>query len=233
MGELVQYARILQELEIPHGFSTAAAGDAKDPAVRIRLLAETGTSAPLATASQVHGVAVRLPGAELPVEADALLARPGRAVGVFTADCVPILLVDPGARLGAAVHAGWRGTLAGVLEAAVGKLVEAGAKASDLRAALGPRIGACCYVVGEDLARRFSARFGATVVSGSGSESRLDLGLANRWALLELGLQPDRIELLPDCTSCSTEGGGRPRFFSYRREKELSGRQLSFLALPE
>ena len=157
MDELVQYARILQELEIPHGFSTAVAGDAKDPAVRARLLEETGISAPLATASQVHGVAVRLPGAELPVEADALLAQPGRAVGVFTADCVPILLVDPGARLVAAVHAGWRGTLGGVLEAAVQHLAAAGARASgssscsraaDRRLLLRRRRGACTPILG-------------------------------------------------------------------------------------
>ncbi len=231
----MQASKILQELGIAHGYSTAVAGDAKSLEVRSRLLRDAGTGAPLATAKQVHGrTALWRPGGELEPEADALLARPGQAVGVFTADCVPILLVDPEARLVAAVHAGWRGTLAGVVVAAVEALLEAGAQAGSLRAALGPRIGACCYVVGDDLSSRFEARFGAAVsVRDGGPGPRLDLGMANRALLLELGLQPDHIELLPDCTACAKDRAGRPRFFSYRREKELSGRQLSFVALNE
>ena len=170
----MQKSKMLEELGVVHGFSTAAAGDAKEAAVRESLVVAAGSSAPLATARQVHGVAVRLPGARFPEEADALLARPGQAVGVFTADCVPILLVDPEARLVAAVHAGWRGTLAGVVGAAVAELLRAGAKAESLRAALGPRIGACCYVVGEELAQRFAARFGPAVSVGVGANARLD-----------------------------------------------------------
>jgi hypothetical protein len=145
---------------------------------------------------------------------------------------VPILVVDPEARLVAAVHAGLRGTVAGVIAAAIEALLGAGARVDALRAALGPRIGSCCYVVGEDLAARFEARFGAAVlVRSAGSGPKLDLGVANRAALLELGLREDRIELLPGCTACAKDGEGHPTFFSYRREKELSGRQLSFVSL--
>jgi hypothetical protein len=230
----MQQSRILRELDVGHGFSTALAGDAKDPQVRSRLLQDARIKAPLATARQVHGrTAVWRPGDGLEPEADALLARRGQAVGIFTADCVPILLVDPEARLVAAVHAGWRGTFAGVVTAAVEALLQAGARAASLRASLGPRIGACCYVVGDDLASRFDARFGSGVsVRDDRPGPRLDLGFANRALLLEAGVLPDHVELLSDCTACAEDGEGRPGYFSYRRDKELAGRQLSFISLP-
>jgi YfiH family protein len=220
-------------LGVAHGFSTAVAGDAKLATVRSRLLHEAKIQAPLTTVHQVHGcMALWAPLWSPDAEADAVLTKPGHAIGVYTADCVPILLVDRDARVAAAVHAGWRGTLAGVLVAAVEALVEEGARAEWLRAAIGPRVGACCYVVGDDLAGRFRTRFGPTVVVPSaGQGPKLDLGLANRAALIDLGLRADHIELLPGCTVCAKDASGAPSFHSYRREKDLAGRQLSFIAL--
>src|SRR6202453_3904307 len=94
--QAMQQSRILRELDVGHGFSTALAGDAKDPQVRSRLLQDARIKAPLATARQVPGrTGGWRPGDGPEPEADALLARRGQAVGIFTADCVPILLVDP------------------------------------------------------------------------------------------------------------------------------------------
>jgi len=108
------------------------------------------------------GEAVRLvpdPGDDFPrvdVDADALIAAsPGTVVGVRTADCVPLLLVAPRARWSAAVHAGWRGTVAGIATEAVRAAREAGIRPHELLASLGPSIGPCCYEVSEELGVEF------------------------------------------------------------------------------
>ncbi|MHB1846655.1 MAG: polyphenol oxidase family protein, partial [Deltaproteobacteria bacterium] len=126
---------LLEALGIPHGFATAALGDARLAAVREAVGLAGGWAAPIATSRQSHGIAVHWPcPGEGEVEADALLARSRQGVGVYTADCVPILLAEPKARLVAAVHAGWRGTLAGTLTQAIEELRGAGAEPSQLRA---------------------------------------------------------------------------------------------------
>ncbi|HUB07989.1 MAG TPA: polyphenol oxidase family protein [Myxococcales bacterium] len=214
-------ARVLAEAGVPHAFSTAEAGDMKDPAARAAWLAAVAPGLPLATAKQVHGARAVWGDAAAAPEADALLARRGLAVGVFTADCVPILLADPAAGLAAAVHAGWRGTIAETAVTAVRALVEAGARVAELRAALGPHIRPCCYEVSEELAARFAARFGRAVVTRTPTP-HLDLGAANRALLAELGLAAAHVETLAACTACARA----PAFFSYRREKELSDRML-------
>src|SRR5262249_7425277 len=89
-----------------------------------------------------------------------LTNRPGLLLAVQTADCVPILLVDPKKHAIAAVHAGWRGTLQRILTKAVGRMnMQFGTAPADLLAAIGPAIGPCCYEVGTELAAAFSAKF--------------------------------------------------------------------------
>jgi len=149
---------------------------------------------------------------------DALLENtPGAVVAVKTADCIPILLADERLLAVAAVHAGWRGTAAGI----VGKAVEAmrrrfGARPADLHAAIGPGIGPCCYEVGPEVAAQFG-------VEGRG---RIDLPAANRRQLIEAGVTPWRIYASNLCTMCRGED-----FHSFRRDAEAAGRQLSFVGL--
>ena len=126
-----------------------------------------GTQAPPGTLrpKQVHGSAVARvrDGSERLGEADAAVcSAPGVAVAVVTADCVPILLAAPGARIVAAVHAGWRGLAAGVIEAALVALAAAGAAHGELVAAIGPHVGPCCYEVDEPVLAR-SARASGTL----------------------------------------------------------------------
>jgi len=175
-----------------------------------------------ACARQVHGDRVLwVEGETRPGEheADALITAASRLVAVRTADCVPILLADPRTGRVAAVHAGWRGTIARVVERAVECLVRAGSRAGDLLAAIGPAIGPCCYEVSPELAARFEAAFGPGVRQGR----RLDLALANRLSLLGTGVPEARIETLDVCTFCDA------RFHSFRREGERAGRQHSFV----
>lgn len=114
----------------------------------------------LVTAYQVHSaraVTVEGPWPDRPPEADAVVtAMPGIVCGALTADCAPVLIVDPQARVAAAAHAGWRGALAGVVEAAVAQMVALGAAPGRMIAAVGPCIGPASYEVGPEFLGRFT-----------------------------------------------------------------------------
>jgi polyphenol oxidase len=125
----------------------------------------------------------------------------------------------------AAVHAGWRGTLARIAAAGVQAIAGlAGAPPRRLLAAIGPSIGPCCYQVSPDLAGRFAAELGP-VVREAGEGPHLDLWEANRRILLESGLEERCVEVLGRCTSCDTAA-----FFSHRRDQGRTGRQVAFIA---
>ena len=185
----------------------------------------------LARPRQVHGVAVaRARGDGMPLgDADAVWSdAPGTAVGVVTADCVPILLAGRGARIVAAVHAGWRGLADGVIGAALEALRAAGAPAGELVAAIGPHIGPCCYEVDEPVLARLRARFPAAIDAHAHAtrpgHARVDLGALARREL-EGALPPGAVGALADaCTRCDAQ-----RFESYRRDGARSGRLVHWI----
>jgi YfiH family protein len=150
--------------------------------------------------------------------------------GVKTADCVPILIGDPRTRSFAAVHAGWRGTLAQAVIAGVKRLAdEYRARPEDLRAAIGASAGPCCYEVGSDVIDAFTSRFadGAKLFTPTRSGHALvDLITANREQLVSAGVSPERIHVLPLCTMCRTD-----LFFSYRNEKKVYGKTGRLMAV--
>src|SRR6185369_3424076 len=118
------------------------------------------------------------------VEADAVVTVvPETAVGVYTADCVPILFSDGDGRV-AAAHAGWRGTVKGVASATVEALVSVGAERERIRAALGPSICAHCFEVGEEVAAEFEKLLPSSVVRAEGKKPHVDLWEANRLVLV-------------------------------------------------
>jgi YfiH family protein len=234
---------------VRHGFSTRRGGvsdgryatlnlSAKwgdDPARvehnRWRLAAAGGFDGKrLFTATQVHGARVALvvdgslPERVAVAEADALVsAVPGAVLGVLTADCVPILIADDDGRV-AAVHAGWRGTRAGVATAAVEALVFLGARREAMRAALGPSICARCYEVGEEVALELERVAPGSVARSDGAKPHVDLRRANQELLVAAGVPRGHIDAAPPCTRCEPE-----RFFSYRRDGANIGQQLSFI----
>ena len=149
--------------------------------------------------------------------------RPGNLVGIITADCIPILLWDPAHRAVAAAHAGWRGVVAGVVEAVVGHMAERyGARTSELWAALGPAIGPCCFEVGPEVAEQFTER--SLVVRLVRGRPHVDLHLAVTHRLERLGLDPGRVEVVAECTACNPD-----RYHSYRRDGSPIGQHLSFI----
>jgi len=161
-------------------------------------------------------------------EADILLAtEPGVALAVRTADCVPILLADEHAGVIAAVHAGWKGTVAQVVLKAVQAMCMQGAKAEQIVASLGPCIGSCCFAVHSDVAQKLDDACQQPVSSYREGTCFADLALANQVQLLGVGIRPENIEILPHCTACHTD----PSYYSFRRDDGDTGRQLSMLML--
>jgi YfiH family protein len=136
---------------------------------------------------------------------------------------MPILLVDRDRRAVAAVHAGWRGTVAEIARRAVEEMQrEFGSEPRELEAAIGPGIGACCYEVGPEV----GAHFPKNSQFGLNGRARVDLAGANRRQLLEAGLDGARIYISGLCTRCRPD-----EFHSYRRDKQDAGRMFSFVGL--
>ncbi len=187
---------------------------------------------------------------------DAAVTRvPGLLLCVQTADCVPILLADARHRAVAAVHAGWRGTLARIAAKILGRMTMLyGTRPGDVRAALGPGIGRCCYEVGIEVVQQFHAQFDRAREWFDGPFDRLvqddtpnplqwlnrmppghqppppsahlDLLAANRWQLLDAGVPARRIASSGLCTACRTD-----LLFSHRREHGRTGRMLSVIGI--
>ncbi|MDQ7008149.1 MAG: polyphenol oxidase family protein [Acidobacteriota bacterium] len=173
---------------------------------------------------QVHGSRIARPatGAEEPREADAaVVPAGGPAVGVITADCVPLLLAGP-TGAAAAVHAGWRPVAAGIVEGAVAAMEALGSPAPSLVAALGPAAGGCCYQVGTEVVEALSSP-GRARLDGA-DRFRLDLRGVVRDRLVALGVDPLRVDVVGPCTICSA---GWP---SWRRQGPAAGRALAWIA---
>jgi purine-nucleoside/S-methyl-5'-thioadenosine phosphorylase / adenosine deaminase len=162
---------------------------------------------------------------------DAILTdRPGLAIGIKTADCVPILMVDPVRRVIGAIHAGWKGTSLGIAAKAVGALaLRYLSEPSDLIAALGPAIGSCCYQVDEAVFESMKGQPGRDSLFRPCREKgkwMFDLALANRLQLERAGVFSGNIFTSGFCTACRGDF-----FFSPRREKGVTGRHLNFIMI--
>jgi hypothetical protein len=184
-------------------------------------------------ASQVHGPVVavvtatdagrRVEGADGMITGDA-----GLVLAVHAADCVPILLADPRTRTVAAVHAGWKGTAAGVAVEAVRVMVDRfGTRPETVLAAIGPSIGPCHYEVDEPVVERLSVWpwWREVALPNPRGRWQLDLRAANRRQLTDVGVLPEHIEVLDLCTYCRAD-----LFFSHRRDR-ITGRMSGMIAV--
>jgi polyphenol oxidase len=191
----------------------------------------------LVTAYQTHSPHVVVADAPWAADArprgDAIVTRtPGLAIGITTADCGPILLVDPAARIIGAVHAGWRGALAGIAEAAVAAMERLGAERGRIRAALGPMIRQANYEVGPDLIGRFAAEDSASerffISAARDGHSLFDLAGYIATRLARAGIR--HVEDVGLCTYSDPE-----LFFSFRRATHRAetdyGRHVNAIAL--
>jgi YfiH family protein len=214
--------------------------------------------ASLITLRQFHSDVIHVAAApcdEAP-KADALItSTPGLLLGVQTADCVPILLADTRRSVVAAIHAGWRGTLARIAVKTLGRMcMEFGTRPRDVVAALGPAIGRCCYEVGPEVAQAFAAQFSSAAdwfdgpfeQLAHGEEPlwlpwltmmppghvpppprvQLDLRASNRWQLADAGVPEKQIAVSDLCTACRTD-----LLFSYRHEGAKTGRSMAVIGI--
>jgi YfiH family protein len=179
----------------------------------------------LVSLRQVHSAEVlRVYGGDGGMDGDGLVTdTPGLLLGVLAADCVPVLMTDERLRAAGAFHAGWRGTAAGIVGVGVERMREEfGTRPEDLRVAIGPAIGPCCYAVGGDLLERFDGG----LLQRRGAEVFLDLWEANRRQALAAGVPEARISVVQECTACARTGTGEKRYFSHRADRGRTGRAM-------
>ena len=212
---------------------------------------------PLVTLRQVHSDIIRLveKAGEPQLVGDGMITNaPGLLLGIQTADCLPVMLVDPKQRAVGVFHAGWRGTVKRIVEKGVGEMQRCfGTRSGDLKAAIGPGIHGCCYEVGDEVREKFESQFAyAERLFREVEESDpvrekypmlfltarapghsilpkkifLDLVEANRQQLLAAGVPEKNIEASPFCTNCRTD-----LLFSYRAEKGRTGRMMGVVGI--
>lgn len=212
---------------------------------------------PLITLRQIHSDVIRrvesVPDA--PLVGDGMIsATPGLLLAIQTADCLPVIVVDSKRRAVGVFHAGWRGTVKRIVEKGVGEMIRCfGSRPRDLKAAIGPGIQGCCYVVGEEVRTKFQSQFGyANRLFREVKESDpvrekypllfltarapghgelppnifLDLVEANRQQLIAAGVPKKNVETSPLCTNCHPE-----LLFSYRAEKGKTGRMMGVVGV--
>ncbi len=212
---------------------------------------------PLVTVRQIHSDLIHCVDSvpENALTGDGLLTRrPGIILGILTADCLPVILVDPKHQAVGVFHAGWRGTLKRIVEKGVGEMQRNfGSQPRELKAAIGPGIHACCYQVGPEVREQFESQFAygselfheikesdlirdkypllflsARAPGHSELPTRLFLDLVegNRRQLVRAGVAAGNISVSPLCTSCSPE-----LLFSHRAEKGVTGRMMAVVGI--
>lgn len=207
---------------------------------------------------QVHGNVVRTVTkadrhvclSEIPYEADGIVtAEPGLPLFCFTADCVPVLLCDPVHRVVGAIHCGWRSSTTDILGNAVAAMCALGSEPQDIRAAIGPAIGACCFETHRDVPDAIEAWLGKEAAAPyfrpkPDPDSNLpfnisnltlaerkflvDLRGANACRLRQLGLRAESIDISEECTFCSHD-----KYWSHRYTKGMRGGQAACIVIPE
>ena len=244
-----------------HGFSTRIGGFSLPPYHSLNLGSSCGDNLadvehnrrhflntigcrdiPVQTLKQVHSTDIILIGADhsmpdTPIPGDALVTdRRNLLVGIFTADCYPILLADRHRKVIAAVHAGWRGAAGGIVSRAIDAMKSGwGCQPASLIALIGAGIGPCCYQVGQEVYQSFTDeqpegrdwfRPDRRPNPRLGPTWRLDLLAAITAQLRQCGLAEGGIRALGECTACHPE-----LYFSYRRDGAATGRMLSVIGI--
>ena len=218
---------------------------------------DNGELWPLVQVRQIHSAIVHRVNAPhlAPLAGDGLITNtPGLLLSIKTADCVPVLVVDVKRRVVGAFHAGWRGTVARIVEKGMGEMRrQFGSLPRDLRAAIGPCVRKCCYAIGHEVRAQFDSQFHyadelfeevfdsnaihvrypllflnqrAPGHGELGPEIHLDLVAANCRQLVDAGVREEHISVIDGCTACDTQ-----RFFSHRAEFGNTGRTMAAIGI--
>ncbi len=253
-GDLITYASssILEAVDfISHGFLSRIGGISKPPFSSLNFDTRDGDDIKnvehnkttvgrlfgfdadrILTINQAHGSNVLVIDKPIKdtfslskISADAIITNQyDVAIGILTADCVPILLLDPVKKIVGAVHAGWRGTVKAVVQKAIEIMArEFGSDKKEILAAIGPSIGQCCYKIDEVVAKEFRDN---EYIKKEDDCWRLDLKKVNLSQMVSSGILGKNISVEDLCTSCRND-----LFFSYRKDGKITGRQLNFVML--
>lgn len=221
-AEVFQSALLAAVDHLVHGYSSRFDGDMQNPTMRARFAVSLGLDGTtLSKPEQVHGNKVafvhEIDTDSIIQDVDGLVSN-GRSLCVITADCVPMLAVDPKTRVLGAAHAGWQGTIDDIATNLITKMLEHGAVREEILIAIGPRIGLSCYDVPFERAELFRKKYGARdIVKKLGDTWHIDIGKANVRALRRAGIPKHNIDVLPVCTSCNIDS-----FYSYRKDSQKS-----------
>lgn len=246
-------------LAVPHGFSTRLGGVSEGYLASLNLGCHRGDTDEnlrenyrrfcaaigaddqrVVMTNQVHGVEVRAVTkddikadllAPTPFEADGLTTDvPGVTLIIFSADCIPVLLFDPVKGVAGACHAGWRGTAGAIAAVTAEAMVSRyGCQVEDIRAAIGPGIGKCCFETHADVPEAMEAALGELArphMTRAGEKWHVDLKAINRAVLMAAGVLEDHIDVSADCTCCQHE-----RFWSHRYTGGVRGSQAAAIML--
>ena len=248
-------------IHFPHGFSTRKGGISNgiyeslnlgmtrgDNVMHVKrnwqiFLSECGIGTwDFVCGKQVHGNNVHIAthenagpayGHDHPIEADGFVtSEPGVPLAIFSTDCVPILLADETNGVCGAVHCGWRSTVADIEKVAIDKMVSLGANPGNIRAAIGPAIGKCCFEVGEEVVDGILNLVGRNrsdlyTNSKNAGKYMLDLPDAVKARLIMLGIAPSYIETIYECTMCNPG-----MYWSHRYTGGKCGSQASIIMIP-
>ncbi len=230
--------------EIIHGFSTRQGGVSQGPFASLNLGITEGdmlkrilinrrrfcnalhfAPSDLVQAEQIHSnqvLTVTASGINNGVDGLVTNQR-GIFLSIKVADCAPILFYDPVQKVIAAAHAGWRGTVSGIIENTVNTLLDRyGSQPSQIIATVGPALHVCCYEVQSDVANQFSPE----EIEVRDGKRFLNLSFAIHRRLLKLGLSEENIDLCELCTACNPQ-----LFYSYRRDGDITGRMMGVIGL--
>ena len=234
------YSKKLSQFKnLIHGFTTRKEGDFRSLRVLkggLREMPQTHAAAPLCGKSfilpeQVHGDKIAIVDKKnkkkIVKGVDGLITEEkGIALGITTADCLPILFYEPEREIIAAVHAGWKGSLKRISQKATQTITRLGGNIDKIIVVIGPHIKNCCYDIDEKRANSFENEFSNQAINEKEGRIFLDLTKVNLIQLLESGVKEENIEILPFCTHCNSK-----QCFSYRRDKESYGETLSFISI--
>ena len=166
-----------------------------------------------------------------PYEADGIVTGDkGLPIFCFTADCVPVLLWDARGRAAGAVHCGWRSSVGDILKNALDAMIGLGAESGDIRAAIGPAIGRCCFETDDDVPAAVEAWLGGDTeglfTKRADGKTLVDLRAANARRLTRLGVPPEHIDISGECTFCLHD-----KYWSHRYTKGRRGSQAAVIML--
>lgn len=182
------------------------------------------------TGEQVHGnqvVIIKNEKTKFIKGIDGMITDKSLILGIRTADCLPIFFYNPKKKIIAAIHAGWKGLYADIIENTVVSMKKLGSKPQNIKVAIGPHIKSCCYNVDYDRIENFKGKykFRSDISEFRDGKNYLDLGKITFMQLVNSGMSPSNIEVFNICTSCDL------RFWSFRRDKQNAQRMINFIGL--